>query len=325
MNIGQHTFDHPLILAPMAGVTDRPFRILCRQLGADLCVSEMITSQKHLWNSKKTRLRMNHDGETAPRSVQIAGTEPQQLAEAARFNIDHGADIIDINMGCPAKKVCNVLAGSALMKDERKVGRILSAVVNSIEQPVTLKMRTGWDQSNKNALQIAHIAEQEGIAAITIHGRTRQCAYRGEAEYDTIAEVKSRLSIPVIANGDINTPEKAAAVLRHTQADALMIGRAAQGNPWIFSQIKHFLEHGQTLKTPTQTEIAAVMEQHLKNLYNFYGETAGVRIARKHIAWYCKHQNNKDNFSKIINTIESAPLQQKMVIDFLLNNNNQAA
>ncbi len=316
MNIGPYQFDTPLILAPMAGVTDRPFRSLCRELGADLCVSEMVTSKKHLWQSKKTRLRLDHEGEAGPRSVQIAGTDPVQLAEAAKFNADNGAQIIDINMGCPAKKVCNVQAGSALMKNEALVAAILDAVVRAVDLPVTLKMRTGWDRHNRNALAIAKIAEDSGIQALTIHGRTRQCGYQGEAEYDTIAEVKAQLAIPVIANGDITSAGKARLVLDATGADALMIGRAAQGNPWIFREIRHYLSQGTHLPPPTRKEIVYILLQHLKNLYNFYGETAGVRIARKHIAWYCRHRPDTETFRKEINKIEDAETQQELVAQY---------
>ncbi len=321
MKIGSHQFDTPLILAPMAGVTDRPFRSLCRKLGADLCISEMVTSQKHLRQSRKTRLRMDHLGELGPCCVQIAGTEPAQMAETAQFNATHGADIIDINMGCPAKKVCQVMAGSALMKDALRVSAILEAVVNAVDIPVTLKIRTGWDPGNRNALHIAKIAENSGIAALTIHGRTRHCAFHGEAEYDTIAEVKKAISIPVIANGDIDSPYKARQVLDYTGADALMIGRAAQGNPWIFREISYFLQHKRNLPAPGNKEITMVLLEHLKNLYKFYGETAGVRIARKHIKWYCNRQpdtNNfsTSNFSKIINTVTDADQQKKLVSEF---------
>lgn len=304
----------------MAGVTDRPFRILCRNMGAGMAISEMVTSQKHLWNSRKTQLRMDHRGESSPRSVQIAGTDPQQMADAARFNVDHGAQIIDINMGCPAKKVCNVMAGSALMKNETLVASILDAVVNAVEVPVTLKMRTGWDPDNKNALQIANIAEQAGIQALSIHGRTRACGYRGEAEYDTIAEVKSKISIPVIANGDITSAEKAAKILEITNADAVMIGRAAQGRPWIFREINHYLKYGKIPPEPDQKEIKNTLINHLKNLYDFYGEEMGVRIARKHISWYCKqlpsHSNQVDTFWQSINKVESTKIQIKQVAEF---------
>ena len=316
MNIGKYTFDSPVILAPMAGVTDRPFRNLCYQLGADLCVSEMVTSEKHLWNTKKTQLRLNHDGETGIRSVQIAGTDPAKLAEAAKFNVEHGAQIIDINMGCPAKKVCNVLAGSALLKNEPLVADILNAVVNAVDVPVTLKIRTGWDQENKNAITIAKIAGDNGIQALSIHGRTREDAYKGNAEYDTIAAVKAASSIPVIANGDIDSPEKAKAILEFTGADGLMIGRAAQGNPWIFNQIKHYLDKEELLPSPDHAEICQVLTTHLQNLHDFYGEFSGVRIARKHIGWYLKHSEGFELFKKQINQVDDTDKQIKLVTDF---------
>ncbi|NOQ90314.1 MAG: tRNA dihydrouridine synthase DusB [Gammaproteobacteria bacterium] len=321
MNIGHYTFNTPIILAPMAGVTDRPFRDLCYQLGADLCVSEMVTSEKRLWNSRKTRLRLNHQGETGIRSVQIAGTEPNIMAQAAQFNVGHGAQIIDINMGCPAKKVCNVMAGSALLKNESLVAEILTAVVSSVKVPVTLKIRTGWDTDNRNAVSIAHIAEQCGIQALSVHGRTRADAYKGDAEYDTIAAVKSSVSIPVIANGDITSPEKAKAVLQYTAADGLMIGRAAQGNPWIFQQIKNYLTNGGITAAPPNSEIARIMSGHLQNLYDFYGELSGVRIARKHIEWYIKAASFDDtqvaeSFRKHINQIDSSDTQIKLVNEF---------
>lgn len=316
MNIGNHTFDSPLILAPMAGVTDRPFRNLCNQLGADLCVSEMVTSEKHLWNSRKTQLRLNHEGEKGIRSVQIAGTVPEKLAAAAQFNVQNGAQIIDINMGCPAKKVCNVQAGSALLKNEALVADILSAVVTAIEIPVTLKIRTGWDENNKNAVNIAKIAEDCGIQALSVHGRTRADGYKGEAEYDTIAAVKSTVNIPVIANGDINSPQKAKDVLSYTQADGLMIGRAAQGNPWIFKQVRHYLAKNTLLAPPDYKEINDVMTRHLKNLYDFYGEVSGVRIARKHIGWYIKNKQGAELVKKHVNQVDDAETQIKLVNDF---------
>ncbi len=321
MNIGEHTFNRPVILAPMAGVTDSPFRNLCYQLGADLCVSEMVTSEKRLWKTKKTQLRLSHQGEQGIRSVQIAGTDPLKLAEAARFNVAHGAQIIDINMGCPAKKVCNVLAGSALLKDEPLVARILSSVVAAVDVPVTLKIRTGWDTHSKNALSIARIAEDCGIQSLSVHGRTRADAYRGEAEYDTIAAVKSSSSIPVIANGDITSPEKAREVLEHTAADGLMIGRAAQGNPWIFKQIKHYLATGRLISAPEREEVCQVLNQHLNNLYQFYGELSGVRIARKHIGWYIKgcctnDRQEAESFRKRINQVDDANTQIRLVTEF---------
>jgi len=321
MKIGTYIFDSPVILAPMAGVTDRPFRNLCYKLGADLCVSEMVTSEKHLWNSRKTQLRLDHQGEYGIRSVQIAGTDPQKLAEAAQFNVENGAQIIDINMGCPAKKVCNVLAGSALLKNEPLVGEILTAVVNSVDVPVTLKIRTGWDEENKNALNIARIAEQSGIQALSVHGRTRADAYQGEAEYETIAEVKATVAIPVIANGDINSPQKAKEVYEFTQADGLMIGRAAQGNPWIFRQIKHYMAENSLLPQQDNQEISSVLTEHLQNLYDFYGELSGVRIARKHIGWYIKAASIKNRqgaelFRQRVNQVEDANTQLELVTEF---------
>ena len=319
MHIGSHPLTSPVFLAPMAGVTDRPFRQLCRELGAGLAVSEMVTSDPNLRHSRKTQLRVDHCGEHAPISVQIAGTEPKQMADAARFNVDHGAEIIDINMGCPAKKVCNVMAGSALLKDEARVAAIVTAVVEAVEKPVTLKIRTGWDRDNRNATRIARIAEDAGIQALAIHGRTRDCGYKGVAEYDTIAEVKSRISIPVIANGDIDSPLKAKQVLDHTGADAVMIGRAAQGRPWIFREINHFLQTGEVLADPSHEEISQLLQQHLQNLYDFYGEYMGVRIARKHIGWYCQQHDAAREFRKRINTVEDAQQQLDEVIAFFQN------
>lgn len=313
VQIGPYQLENQLILAPMAGVTDRPFRQLCKEFGAGLTVSEMISCKPELRNSKKTQLRMEHDGEIEPRSIQIAGTDPLMMAEAARFNVDHGAQIIDINMGCPAKKVCSVLAGSALMKNEKLVAEILESVVNAVDIPVTLKTRTGWDEKNRNVLNIAKIAENAGIQALAIHGRTRSDKYNGDAEYDNIANVKSRILIPVIANGDISTPEKAAYVLKHTGADALMIGRAAQGNPWIFQEINYFLEHGKKMAAPSLSLVRDVMLKHLFNLYTFYGEYMGIRIARKHIGWYCKNRPNGEAFRRFFNSLETSELQQKHI------------
>lgn len=313
MQIGPYQLDNPLILAPMAGVTDRPFRLLCKQFGAGMTVSEMISCKPELRNSRKTQLRMEHGGESEPRSIQIAGTDPILMAEAAKFNVDNGAQIIDINMGCPAKKVCSVLAGSALMKNEKLVAEILESVVKAVDVPVTLKTRTGWDEKNRNVLNIAKIAESVGIQALAVHGRTREDKYNGDAEYDNIANVKSRLIIPVIANGDITTPEKAAFVLKHTGADALMIGRAAQGNPWIFQEMNYFLEHGKKLAAPKISLVRDVMLQHLTTLYTFYGEYMGIRIARKHIGWYCKNRPNGDAFRRFFNTLETTELQQKHI------------
>lgn len=321
MNIGEFQFDTPVILAPMAGVTDRPFRNLCYKLGADLCVSEMVTSQKHLWSSRKTQLRLNHEDEQGVRSVQIAGTNPVQLAEAAQFNVKQGAQIIDINMGCPAKKVCNVLAGSALLKDEALVAEILSAVVGAVDTPVTLKIRTGWDEKKRNAVNIARIAEDNGIQALSVHGRTRADGYRGEAEYDTIAAVKAAVSIPVIANGDITTPQKAREVLEITAADGLMIGRAAQGNPWIFEQVKQYLKNQCIVSPPQGEEVCTILGEHLQQLYDFYGELSGVRIARKHIGWYLKtayheQMQEAEQFRKRVNQVDEADTQLALVMDF---------
>ncbi len=316
MFIGPYQITNQVILAPMAGVTDRPFRQLCKQLGAGMAVSEMVSSNSLLWGSEKTKRRANHDGETDPVSVQIMGTEPAMMATAAKHNADNGAQIIDINMGCPAKKVCNVLAGSALMQNEQLVKQILEAIVAAVDVPVTLKIRTGWDTDNKNALNIARIAEQSGIQALAIHGRTRACMYKGDAEYDTIADVKSRISIPVIANGDINTPEKAKFVLDYTGADAAMIGRAAQGRPWIFREIDHFLKTGQILPAPSITEIRDILLGHLANLYDFYGEYTGVRMARKHISWYSKGQKHGAAFRQAVNKAETIEKQLEITHTF---------
>src|SRR4051812_22478281 len=286
MRIGTFQLKNNLIVAPMAGVTDRPFRILCKRLGAGMAVSEMVASNSLLWGSGKTIRRGNHEGEVEPRVVQIAGADPAMMAEAAKYNADKGADIIDINMGCPAKKICNVYAGSALLQDEPLVGRIVAAVVEAVDIPVTLKIRTGWNTQNRNALTIARIAEDNGIQALAMHGRTRACMYTGHAEYDTIRAVKQAVSIPVVANGDITTPEKAKFVLDYTGADAVMIGRAAQGRPWIFREIAHFLATGTHLPPPEVTEIRDLIAGHLADHYAFYGEDVGVRTARKHLGWY---------------------------------------
>lgn len=306
MRIGPYQLENNLILAPMAGVTDRPFRQLCKNLGAGLAVSEMVSSLPNLRASEKSKRRADHEGETTPRSIQIVGADPALMADAARHNVDEGAQIIDINMGCPAKKVCHVMAGSALLRDEKLVGEILDRVVNAVDVPVTLKIRTGWSPDQRNAVAIARIAEQAGIQALTIHGRTRACAFKGDVEYDTIAAVKSVISIPLIANGDITTPQRAQQVLQYTGADAVMIGRAAQGWPWIFREIDYFLKTGCLLAPPTIAEIRTTLLTHLENLYDFYGEYQGVRIARKHIGWYCKHQHGADDFRRRINTVESA-------------------
>ncbi len=319
MKIGPYQLPNRLILAPMAGVTDRPFRSLCIRMGAGMAVSEMVTSNKQLWHTRKTRLRLDHSGEQLPRSVQIAGTDPLQMAEAAKFNVDRGAQIIDINMGCPARKVCNVMAGSALMKNESLVANILDAVVNAVDVPVTLKTRTGWDPENRNAVDIARIAESAGIQALAVHGRTRACGYQGEAEYETLKAVKSAVNIPVIANGDIDSPSRAAEVLKLTGADGLMVGRAAQGNPWIFREINHLLENGNILAPPSLDEVQNVLINHLENLYDFYGSYMGVRIARKHIGWYCRHHPNTDLFKQQIVRVESTSEQLDLVTEFFSN------
>ena len=316
MRIGPFALKNNLIVAPMAGVTDRPFRQLCKELGAGMAVSEMVASNSLLWGSEKTRRRANHDGEVEPISVQIAGADPRMLAEAARYNVDEGAQIIDINMGCPAKKVCNVMAGSALLKDEPLVERILESVVSAVDVPVTLKIRTGWDRTNRNAVEIARIAEASGIRALAIHGRTRACGFSGEAEYDTIAEVKSKIGIPVIANGDIDTPERAKEVLRRTGADAIMIGRAAQGRPWMFREISHYLATGERLPPPEVEEIHRVLTAHLNDLYAFYGEQTGVRVARKHISWYTKGLAGSAAFRHAMNQLQTCAEQLAAVNTF---------
>ena len=306
-----------LFVAPMAGVTDRPFRQLCKKMGAGLAVSEMVTSNSLLYGSAKTLRRANHQGEVAPISVQIAGADPKMMAEAARHNVDNGAQIIDINMGCPAKKVCNVMAGSALMQDETLVGRILDAVVGAIpDTPVTLKFRTGWNLANKNAPTIARIAESAGVRAVAIHGRTRCQQYTGEAEYDTIAYVKSLVNIPVIANGDITTPEKARLVLEKTGADGIMIGRAAQGRPWLFREIEHYLKTGEHLPPAQVLEIHAILQEHLEDLYEFYGPETGFKVARKHISWYTKGLVGSAAFRKAMNVLPSIDEQMQAVNDF---------
>jgi len=316
MQIGPYRIEPNVILAPMAGVTDKPFRMLCKRLGAGLCVSEMTTSDPRFWHTNKSLHRMDHDGEPAPISVQIAGTDPAILAEAARYNVAHGAQIIDINMGCPAKKVCNVWAGSALLRDEALVSRILSAVFAAVEVPVTLKIRTGWDRANKNAVAIARIAEDSGIAALTVHGRTRADLYTGEAEYETISAVKQAVRMPIIASGDIVSPEKARYVLDHTGADAIMVGRAAQGRPWIFREIAHYLATGEHLPEPGIAEIRDILLGHLVHLHAFYGELSGVRIARKHLGWYAKDRAENEAFRAVVNRAETADEQLRLTRDY---------
>jgi tRNA-dihydrouridine synthase B len=316
MRIGNHQLKNNLIVAPMAGVTDRPFRMLCKRMGAGMAVSEMVASNSLLYGSEKTLRRANHEGEVDPISVQIVGADPKMLADAARHNVDNGAQIIDINMGCPAKKICNVMAGSALLQNEPLVKTLLEAVVGAVDVPVTLKIRTGWDKDNRNAVNIAKIAESSGVQALAIHGRTRACAYRGDAEYDTIKAVKDSVNIPIIANGDITTPEKAQHVLQYSGADAVMIGRAAQGRPWIFREIEHFLLTGEHLTPPEISEIHQVLLEHLHDLYAFYGEHTGLRVARKHISWYTKGLVGSAAFRHQMNRLESIAEQLQTVNDF---------
>ncbi|MBS6360962.1 tRNA dihydrouridine synthase DusB [Burkholderia sp.] len=319
--IGSHVLRNNLFVAPMAGVTDRPFRQLCKRLGAGYAVSEMVASNAQLWKSAKTMRRANHEGEVEPIAVQIAGADPAMMAEAARYNVDNGAQIIDINMGCPAKKVCNVAAGSALLQNEPLVRQIVEAVVGAVGSgpdavPVTLKIRTGWDREHKNAIAVARLAEAAGISMLTVHGRTRADLYRGEAEYETIAAVKAAVRIPVVANGDITSPAKAKAVLDATGADALMIGRAAQGRPWLFREIDHFLQTGELMPPPLIDEIQQVMNEHLEDHYAFYGEFTGVRTARKHIGWYTRGLSGANGFRHRMNTLDSTREQLAAVNAF---------
>jgi tRNA-dihydrouridine synthase B len=316
MRIGPYQLENNLVLAPMAGVTDRPFRQLCKRMGAGLAVSEMVSSNSLLWGSEKTKRRANHEGEVEPKSIQIAGADPKMMAEAARYNVANGAQIIDINMGCPAKKICNVMAGSALLQDEPLVGRILDAVVAAVDVPVTLKIRTGWDKSHRNGTGVARIAESAGVQALSIHGRTRACGYKGDAEYDTISAIKAAVNIPVIANGDITTPEKAKYVLEYTGADGIMIGRAAQGRPWIFREVEHFLETGEKLPEPNVSEVRDILLEHLGNLYDFYGEYTGVRVARKHISWYSKGHPHGAMFRQMVNRVDTIEEQLQLTQEF---------
>lgn len=309
MQIGPHTLETPLIVAPMAGVTDRPFRELCLRLGAGMAVSEMLLANPDVWDTQKTRMRMDHSAEGGLRSVQIAGADPEMMAFAARYNVEQGAQIVDINMGCPAKKVNKKLAGSALLRAPDQVKAICRAVVDAVEVPVTLKIRTGWDPDNRNGVEIARIAENCGIAALAVHGRTRACLYKGEAEYDTIRAIKQAVSIPVVANGDINSPEKARYVLDYTGVDAVMIGRAAQGRPWIFREIRHFLETGTKLPPPEREEVRTLMNEHVTNLHRFYGAYLGARIARKHVGWYLDEEETGREFRKHFNALDCADAQ----------------
>jgi tRNA-dihydrouridine synthase B len=319
MNIGPYSLSNRYFVAPMAGVTDRPFRQLCKRLGAGYAVSEMVTSRPDLWDTLKTSRRANHEGEPGPIAVQIAGTEPQMMADAARYNIDRGAQIIDINMGCPAKKVCNKWAGSALMQDEALALQIVSSVVQACAPhgvPVTLKMRTGWCHAEKNAVQLALAAQDAGVQMVAVHGRTREQGYKGFAEYDTIAAVKAALTIPVVANGDIDSPEKARTVLAATGADAIMVGRAAQGRPWIFREIAHFLATGEALAQPLVAEVKQLLLAHLQDHYSLYGEFAGVRTARKHIGWYVRELPGGETFRTHMNTLVDCQAQWAAVADY---------
>ncbi|GMQ45189.1 tRNA dihydrouridine synthase DusB [Vibrio sp. 10N] len=306
MKIGQYQLKNNLIVAPMAGVTDRPFRELCLRYGAGMAVSEMMSSNPKLWKTAKSQQRMVHEGESGIRSVQIAGADPQLMAEAAQFSVENGAQIIDINMGCPAKKVNKKLAGSALLKYPDIIEDILRTVVDAVDVPVTLKTRTGWDTDNKNCVQIAKLAEDCGIQALALHGRTRTCMYKGEAEYDSIKAVKEAVSIPVIANGDIDSPEKAKYVLDYTGADALMIGRPAQGRPWIFEEIQHYLENGTLMPERPISDVQGILLGHVQALHQFYGEFLGPRIARKHVGWYLKEHEQAGEFRRTFNAIEAA-------------------
>jgi len=316
MRIGPHTIEPALILAPMAGVTDKPFRLLCKRLGAGYAVSEMTTSDPRLWRTQKSLHRLDHAGEPAPIGVQIAGSDPGALAAAACHSVEHGAQIVDINMGCPAKKVCNAWAGSALLQDEVLVARILRAVVAAVDVPVTLKIRTGWSREHNNGVAIARIAEDAGIRALAVHGRTRDMLYSGEAEYETIAAIKQAVAIPVIANGDVDSAAKALDVLRRTGADGLMIGRAAQGRPWIFREIAHFFATGEALPALAPREVRDVLLSHVAELHAFYGEPAGVRIARKHLGWYAKNRLENAAFRDVVNRAETADEQLRLARDY---------
>ncbi len=316
MRIGSYLLTNRLFLAPMAGVTDLPFRKLCKAMGAGVVVGEMVSADPNLRQSRKSQLRLRHDDEPGLKIVQIAGGDAQMLAEYARYNVDNGAEVIDINMGCPAKKVCKKAAGSALLKDPELVNEILQAVVSAVDVPVTLKIRTGWDKAHRNALHIAKLAEDAGIQSLAVHGRTKACKYMGEAEYETIARVKQAVSIPVVANGDITSPQKAKFVLDYTGADAIMIGRAAQGRPWIFREINHYLETGELLAPPTTNEIAEILLGHLQALHTFYGEHQGVRIARKHTAWYLADDNTAKDFKQQFNQIQSANAQLEALTEY---------
>ena len=316
MRIGPYQLASPFVLAPMAGVTDAPFRALCRKFGASMTTSEMTTADTSLWQTAKSRRRLDLDLDAEPVAVQIAGAEPQQLAAAARACVDRGAQIIDINMGCPAKKVCKKLAGSALLKDEALVARILERVVAAVDVPVTLKIRTGWDPEHRNGIEIARIAEQCGIQSLAVHGRTRACRYQGHAEYDTIAQIKDAVSIPVIANGDITSIEKSLEVLRLTNADGLMIGRGAQGRPWIFQELRNGLENRSVFAPLAKRQLRDIMLGHLKNMHRFYREEAGVRVARKHLTWYCQNLVEADEYRYQVVRVRSAEEQLRLTREY---------
>lgn len=324
--IGPYQLPSPAVLAPMAGVTDRPFRQLCRKMGAGLVVGEMVSSNPALRNTRKSQLRLNHHGEPAPIAVQIAGGDPQSMAEAAIFNAANGAQIIDINMGCPAKKVCNKAAGSALLRDEPLVKDIVNAVVEAVDVPVTLKIRTGWDTTNRNGVKIAEIAEAAGIQSLAIHGRTRACGYTGQAEYETIKTIKQHISIPVFANGDITTAQQAVEVMNFTQADGVLIGRAAQGRPWIFREINHYLATGgEILPAPSNVEVQQILLDHLNELYAFYGDFMGVRIARKHVSWYLQQQPDAKAFRSVFNHLNTDAEQIQAINKFFKEINKRDA
>lgn len=317
MRIGQYEIKNRIFLAPMAGITDQPFRRLCSQLGAGLTFSEMMSTNPDVWHTEKSKLRLSHHHEIGINAVQIAGCDPTEMAEAAKINVAYGAEIIDINMGCPAKKVNKKMAGSALLREPDLVARILDAVVNAVDVPVTLKIRTGWDPENRNCLEIANIAEQAGISALTIHGRTRSCLFEGEAEYDSIKAAKQAVSIPIIANGDITSAEKAKQVLDYTQADAVMIGRGSLGRPWLFSEIGKFFEKGDLVSTLSLNDKCQLMLQHIENLHQFYGEEKGYRIARKHVGWYVEQLKPNANFRRTFNALDSTKEQLKALEDFV--------
>ena len=325
MKIGPYELQSRVLLAPMAGVTDRPFRTLCRRLGAGLAASEMLTADQTLWHTSKSRRRMDFSGESGPRAVQIAGWDPQMMAGAARACVDAGAEIIDINMGCPAKKVCNRLAGSALLQDESLVARILEATVRAVPVPVTLKTRTGWNRDNKNGLKVARLAQNSGVAAIAIHGRTRSDMYEGEAEHDTVREIKAELKIPVIANGDIRSPQEALTVLRSTGCDAVMIGRAAQGRPWIFDDVNFFLSTGEFRAPLALESVRDIMRAHLEDLYSLYGDETGVRVARKHLSWYCRQHPGQEAFRTILMRVQTPQEQMSMLMQHFETKTSQAA